>query len=105
MQLIQLLIACSITLLLFACSADYTEECDTFCSKIETCGLPIQVTNCKTDCNEDISDDADLVCQTSFEALATCFDKNTCEDILDEDAGSCTVETTAWLANCAEYMD
>ena len=89
---------------LTGCNKDYTEECDSFCSKIETCGIPVMMENCTTNCNTDMSEKADLTCQLAFEALHSCFEDNTCEDILDEEKNACGTETTAWLAACMDFI-
>ena len=89
---------------LTSCSKDYTEECESFCSKIETCGLSVMMTDCKNDCNTDMSEKADITCQLSFEALNTCFEDNTCADILDEDKNVCGDVTTAWLVACIDFI-
>ena len=105
MKFLPLTLATFFLIALPNCNKDYTEACDSFCSKIETCGLPIKMADCKSDCNTDISEKADATCQISFEALNTCFENNTCEDILNEETNPCGTETTAWLAACAELME
>ena len=104
MKYLPLVLTAIFDIALTGCNKDYTEECDSFCSKIETCGIPIAMENCTTNCNTDMSEKADPSCQLAFEALHSCFENNTCEEILDEEKNPCGVETTAWLTSCMDFM-